>query len=124
MPFVQNLQHSITKRLDRGDNEQASGRGKFPKILTSLEQMLDLRGKVERQGRKLLVHCPNHTERVFWSVQKVGIAECDVRSARADLLADVLQDHILRQDKESAAVHRWNRAMSAQMQAAPTRFHI
>ena len=50
---------------------------------------------------------------MFWPVEKVGIAERDVRCSSLNLTANVFQHDIFRHGKEAAFVHGRNRAMRA-----------
>ena len=86
--------------------------------------MLYFGGKVERQLGELLVHRADHAQRVFGSVQKVRVAERDVRGAGPHLGADICQHHFQRQDEEPPLVHWRDRAMRAKVQTAPAGLHV
>ena len=55
----------------------------------------------------------NYLERVTGTVQKVGIAKCDVAGAIQRLLAYVGQNNVGRHDEEAPVVERHDRAVAA-----------
>ena len=61
---------------------------------------------------------------MFGAVQEVGVAECDVSCASRDLLANVVQDDVLRNNEKASFVDRRNRAVRAQVQATATGFNV
>src|SRR2546428_1227308 len=82
-----------------------------------LEDMLDLGREVEGHVGKFGVHRADDAQRVAGSVQKIGVAECDVDRAGHDLPPDILQDDLRGHDEEAAFVHRHDGTMQAEMQA-------
>src|SRR5437660_2015432 len=80
--------------------------------------MLDLGREVEGHVGKFGVHRADDAQRVAGSVQKIGVAECDVGRAGPDLPPDILQDDLRRHDEEAAFVHRHDGTMQAEMQAS------
>ena len=86
--------------------------------------MLDLGSEIERQLRKLIVHCPHDIQGMFRSVQEIRVPERNVCRAFTHLPSDVFQDYIPCQNKEPSFVHWWDRAVRAQVQTATTCFDV
>ena len=88
------------------------------------KQVLDLDRDVVAQGRVLLVERPDDRDRVADAVPEIRIAERDVRGARRDLAAHVLEHHLARHHPEPALVDRHDRTMTAEMLAATRRLGV
>ena len=67
---------------------------------------------------------PRHGEGVPRAVEEVGVAERHVGRPGLDLLADVGQDHVRRNDEEAPAVDRRDGAVPAEVLAAAARLHV
>src|SRR2546426_2309545 len=67
--------------------------------------MLDLGREVEGHVGKFGVHRTDDAQRVAGSVQKIGVAECDVGRAGHDLPPDILQEDLRRQDRKSTRLN-------------------
>ena len=89
-----------------------------------LQEVLNLGGEVERERRELGARRPQDREGVARAVQEVRIAEGQMRGAGGDLVADVGQHDLARHDEEAAAVHRRDRTMPAEVQAAAARLGL
>ena len=98
--------------------------GQRGQVRAVTQQVLDLRGDVERDVGPLGVEIARHRERVRRPVEEVGIAEGDVPGARLDLLADVGQHDLARHREEPPAVDRRDRAVPAAVQAPAGRLRV
>ena len=65
-----------------------------------------------------IVQRPRQPQAVCGSIEKIGVTKANVGCALLDLLPDVGQHHVGRNDAECALVHRHHRAVPAQMLAA------
>jgi len=78
----------------------------------------------QQELRKFLMHCANNAQRVFGSVEKIRIAERDMRCSGFDLLANIFQNDLLRQSEKSPTINGRDRTVGAKMEAASTGFGI
>src|SRR2546430_4135967 len=124
VPLGEVGQHRVRERLGGGDDERGGEVGERGKAAPVSKQVLDLRGEVERHGRVLRVQRARHGDRVARAVQEVRVTEGDVRGPGLDLLADVGEHHVPPHDEEAPAVDGRDRAVTAQVLAAPARFHV
>ena len=86
--------------------------------------MFDLGRKIKRQMGKLRMHRAKDAQRMSRPIQEVWVAERDMGRAGLDLLPNVPDHHIFRNQEEAAPVDRHDRAMQAGMQAASAGFHV
>ena len=124
VPLPQIRQDRVAQRLDRGDHEQTAERSEFGKERAALQDVLHLRGEVERQLRELRVHGAHDRERVTRPVEEVRIAERDVGCADPHQPPDILEDDVLRDHEQSASVDRGNGTVEAHVQTAAAGFHV
>jgi hypothetical protein len=117
-------EHDVAQRLHRRHDERAPRRGEPRQQRLLSQQVLDLGRHVERHRRELLVERAGHVHGVPRPVQEIRVAERHVRGAGLDLLADVRQHDVLRDDEEPAAVDRRDGAVAAKVLAAPARLDV
>ena len=75
VPFAEMRERRVAQRLRRRHDEDAAERRELRETRPMPQQMLDLRGEVEGQVRKLGVHGARHGKRVSRPVQEIRIAE-------------------------------------------------
>ena len=119
VPLVQDLEDAIVDRLDRARDEQASGLAQLGQHPRVPDEVLDLDRHVIGDPRVLRVQGSGDLERMTGAIEEVRIPERDVLCARADLLPDVLEHDVPLDDAERPAVDGDDRAMAAQVPAAP-----
>ena len=117
-------QHHVAERLDGRYDKGTTLCDQLRHDRSMFQDVLDFRRDVKAQIGKLVVHGPNDAQRVLRSIQKVRVAVGDVFRPGAHQATDVLQDDRLGNDKEPSPIDRRDRAMQAQVQAAPARFHV
>ncbi len=88
------------------------------------DDVLDLRGEAERDGRVLGVQRLRDAQRVLRTVEEIGIAEVDVPRARGDLRARIRQHDVRRHRIEAALVDGRDRAMAAEVLAPARRLDV
>jgi LPS-assembly protein len=81
-----------------------------------LDQVLHLRGEVERELRVLPVEGARDRESMARAVEKIGVDEVDVLSARVYELPHVGEDGVLGDDEEPTSVHRRDRTVTAEVE--------
>ena len=117
--FVEKRQHAVVQRFDRARHERAAA-GREPRQQPPvLKQMLDLDGDVEADLGMRRVHGVDDVHGVGRTVEEVRIAKGDVVRARRDLRGDVGQDDLGLHHAELSLIHGHDRAMPAEMFAAP-----
>ena len=77
--------------------------------------MFDFGGDVERQFRELRMHGAGDAQRMPGSIEEIGIAEGDMFGAGGDLVANVREHDVFRDDEEAPVIHRRDRAVRAQV---------
>src|SRR5579871_500460 len=113
MAFIQMRENMIADRLHRRDDERAAQRFELRKAFSVLQNMLDLDGGIEGERGKLGVHGAQDVLRVAGTVQEVWVAKGDVLRAHLDLRANVLQNNLSGQNKETAPVDGRDGTMQA-----------
>ena len=122
--FGQLFEDAIVYRFHGAGNEKASGAAQSGDVLFVFAEMLDFDGRVVGNLRKLAMKRFDQRNRVADAVEKIGITKGDVLRARKDLPANILKNDFARDDPESAVVNRNDRAMPAEMFAAPGSFGV
>ena len=113
------LSDSTAETMKRQPSAASSGR-----MRAVAQQVLDLGRDVEGQRGELGVQRARDREGVVGPVEEVGVAERDVGRPRRHLLADVREDHSRGTDEEAAAVDGRDRAVAAEVEAAPARLDV
>ena len=89
-----------------------------------LPQMFDLDRDVVAQPGKLAVQRLYNGDCMPNAIEKIGIPKRDVPRPARHLLPHVFEHNFALHDAKIAFVHRHNRAVAAQMFAAPARFRV
>ena len=116
--LVEQLERRVVDRLERGDDEDAAGRGELCPDVGVREDVLDLDRAVEGQVREPLVHRAHDPERVVDAVEEVRVAVGHVAGAQRDLLRDVGDDRVDVVDPDATVVDDRDRAVPAPVRAA------
>ena len=118
MTLAQTLQHDRIDRFHRARHEEASGVAQQRNHLRVLQQMLDLDRHVVADPRTFPRESFDDTACVRRAVEEIRISKRDVLGAGRDLCPHVFEHHVDRDRAKRAAVHRHDRAMTAQVLAA------
>src|SRR5580658_9734284 len=93
-------------------------------MFAMLQQMFDLDRRVVRNTWKFLVKRFDNRQRMPDAVEKIRIAESDMRRARCHLPPNILEHDLARYNPEHSVIDRDNRAMAAKMFASSARLRV
>jgi hypothetical protein len=113
--LVEVEEHRVAERLHGGNHEGAAERAELRQHRPVAQEVLDLRRDVEAHVREGRVEGPRHGEGVPRAIEEVGVADRHVGRPGLDLLADVGQDHVRRDDEKAPAVDRRDGAVPAEV---------
>jgi len=115
---------SIIDRFDRAGDEQAAGACECLDSVRVAEKVLDFNRDVIGQPGVLCVERFNDTSSMSDAVEEIGIAKCNVLASGRNLLANVGEDYLVRDDTKLAGVNGNNWAVAAQMLTSAGRLGI
>jgi len=117
--FIQRRKNGVVHRFHRGNHEKASRLLQFRQQFLIFSQVLDFDGGVISYRWKFAMKFFYQWNGMADAVEKVWVPEGNVLCARHHLPPYVFQDNLSRHDAKYAVVHGNNRAVPAQMFAAP-----
>ena len=124
MPLLETGEHAVACGLKGGDRERSPARHQLRQKRAVLQQVLYLGGKVETDAGEVSVKRVSNFARVPRSVEKVGVAECDVTRPCLDLLGDVGHHGLDGHDEEAPVIDGHDRTMAALVEAAAAGFDV
>ena len=118
MILCQTIENRIIDRFDGTGDEEAARVAQGSEVGAMMEEMLDFDRDVIGERRKFAMESCDERQCVANAIEKIGVTKCDMRRSGRNLLPNVVEDNIARDDAEYAVVNRHDRAMSAKMLAA------
>ena len=119
MILGEQAQDAVVDGLHSGRDEHAPAAPKLGQQLRVSYEVLNLDGGIKGDAGKRVMQRPGQPEPMRRAVEEIRVTEGNMRRPVPDLLRDVFQHHVHRDDAKASLVHRDHRAVPAQVLAAP-----